>query len=170
MEQECRQPTALFDNGRGFPSVRACVLGLKGVIACSLALRFSSKNEACDVQGEGGGGRVAFTVLLLSAVGFDLLTGLAFVRADYLLFLCTTSLSTVYTFFFTPLSRNYPQHDKTWPSRFGLSGSLDKQSAWFLISKDHDTMTMWMTAINAQIYQLFTKSFTPLEDNYWSQG
>eukprot|EP00904_Undaria_pinnatifida_P007215 jgi/Undpi1/3623/HiC_scaffold_16.g06993.m1 len=44
------------------------------------------------------------------------------------------------------------------------------QSAWFLIAKNHDNMTEWMTAINAQIYQLYTKVFTPPEDNYWSQG
>lgn len=47
---------------------------------------------------------------------------------------------------------------------------LHGQSAWFLIAKNHDNMTEWMTAINAQIYQLYTKVFTPPEDNYWSQG
>lgn len=31
-------------------------------------------------------------------------------------------------------------------------------------------MTKWMTAINAQIYSLFLKNFTPPEDNYWGRG
>lgn len=31
-------------------------------------------------------------------------------------------------------------------------------------------MTKWMTAINAQIYSLFLKNFTPPEDNYWGPG
>eukprot|EP00752_Nemacystus_decipiens_P009380 g8383.t1 len=44
------------------------------------------------------------------------------------------------------------------------------QSAWFLIAQTHDDMTKWMTAINAQIYSLFLKNFTPPEDNYWGRG
>eukprot|EP00903_Cladosiphon_okamuranus_P011080 g10459.t1 len=44
------------------------------------------------------------------------------------------------------------------------------QSAWFLIAQTHEDMTKWMTAINAQIYSLFLKNFTPPEDNYWGSG
>lgn len=44
------------------------------------------------------------------------------------------------------------------------------QTAWFLIAQNHDSMTKWMTAINAQIYSLFLKHFTPPPDNYWNQG
>jgi len=45
-----------------------------------------------------------------------------------------------------------------------------KQAAWFLIAQNHEDMTRWMTAINAQIYSLFLKNFTPPENNYWGMG
>ncbi|CAM9886122.1 unnamed protein product, partial [Ectocarpus sp. 12 AP-2014] len=45
-----------------------------------------------------------------------------------------------------------------------------QQNAWFLIAQDHDQMTQWMTAINAQVYSLFLKNFTPPADNYWGRG
>lgn len=52
------------------------------------------------------------------------------------------------------------------PSLFVLS----EQTAWFLIAQKHEEMTAWMTAINAQIYSLWLKNFTPPEDDYWGQG
>ncbi|CAM9665996.1 unnamed protein product [Ascophyllum nodosum] len=45
-----------------------------------------------------------------------------------------------------------------------------QQTAWFVIAQNHEQMTGWMTAINAQIYQLWLKNFTPPKDNYWGQG
>lgn len=49
-------------------------------------------------------------------------------------------------------------------------GTGHEQAAWFLIAQTHENMTKWMTAINAQIYGLWLKTFTPPQDNYWSQG
>jgi ABC-type oligopeptide transport system ATPase subunit len=41
---------------------------------------------------------------------------------------------------------------------------------WFLLSKDEETMIMWMTAINAQVHELYAKNYTVDKDDYWGSG
>lgn len=57
------------------------------------------------------------------------------------------------------------------PSRFfGALAFWFGKVAWFLMAADHPTMEKWMTAINAEIHDLFINMYNVPEDNFWSEG
>ncbi|CAM9871775.1 unnamed protein product [Phaeothamnion confervicola] len=44
------------------------------------------------------------------------------------------------------------------------------ESVWFLLAKDEESMNKWMTGINAQVHELYLKSYTVPEGNFWNEG
>lgn len=48
-----------------------------------------------------------------------------------------------------------------------LSFPYGKQVVWFLVTQSNAIKDMWMTAINAQIYDLFMEKYTPTD--YWGE-
>lgn len=55
-------------------------------------------------------------------------------------------------------------------SSFGAFDFLIQKVAWFLMAESLPSMEKWMTAINAEVHDLFVKMYDVPEDNYWSQG